>query len=89
MDLLPCVDDNGEGIVCRGLTAATRDDAHQEGYEDDSAHMESLSLAYANALLFRAAIVAPNHLLQGTARSARVHMRNTPIRSPNAPETSA
>jgi hypothetical protein len=87
MDLLPCVDDI-EGIVCRGLTAATRDDAHQESYEDDSAHVESLALAYANAaLLFWAAIVAPSHLLQGTARSARVHSPSTPIRLPSAPES--
>jgi hypothetical protein len=87
MDLLPCVDDDIEGIVRRGLTAATRDDAHQESYEDDSAHVESVSFGICKCMLFRAAIVAPNQLLQRTARSARVHSPSTPIRLPSAPES--
>jgi hypothetical protein len=86
MDLLPCVDDI-EGVVFRGLTAATRDDADEESYEDDGAHVESVSFGICKCMLFRAAMVAPSHLLQGTARSAMVHSASTPIRSPSAPES--
>jgi hypothetical protein len=69
MDLLPCVDDDGEGIVGRGLAAATRDDAHQESYQDDSAYMESLSLAYANALLFSRMLKKSGQMIDSEAVS--------------------
>jgi hypothetical protein len=70
VDLLPGVDDDSEGIVCRGLTAATRDDAHQERYEDDRAHVESLPFGICKSIVIEGGNRCPQSIASryGTQR---------------------